>query len=135
MLLPLLLLSQKPNAPSRLLLMAPPTTVQVFVGSAFGVSAQAQLDMQTRVAHVKLSGLAIGGVIEEGDGWLNDNNAECGSVVLDPQLKATLARRFVTIQRASLDRSAKTVTVYALVPVFGTVEIVLEAAAASAEGT
>lgn len=134
MLLPLLLLSQKPNAPRRLLLMAPPTTVQVFVGSAFGVSAQAQLDMQTRVAHVKLSGLAIGGVIE-GDGWLNDNNAECGSVVLDPQLEATLARRFVTIQRASLDRSAKTVTVYALVPVFGTVEIVLEAAAASAEGT
>ena len=47
------------------------------------------------------------------------------AVVLQDEFAARLARRFVEISRASLDRHAKTVTVWASVPLLGEIEMVL----------
>lgn len=96
-----------------------------FAGSFYGVHADVTLNMNTRVAHVTLSGIPIGGTLE-GEGWLQSAGAESGPVVLQGDFSERLARRFVAITRASLDRNAKTVTVWASVPLLGEVEMVLD---------
>lgn len=99
-------------------------TIERFEGSFYGVSASVALNLNTRVAHVSLRGYPIAGTVE-GDGWLKEPEKERGAVVLEPTFEARLARRFVSIQWASLDREKHTVTVYASVPVIGSVELVL----------
>lgn len=100
-------------------------TVERFEGSFYGVTASVALNLNTRVAHVALSGYPIAGTVE-GDGWLKDPDKERGEVVLEPTFEARLARRFVRIQWASLDREKHTVTVHASVPVLGSCELVLQ---------
>ena len=80
--------------------------------------------MRTRVATVALRGAVLGGTVQ-GTGRLADIDAEQGGVVLDQTFEARLRRRFVTIQRAALDRAQMTVTVWARVPILGDVEMVL----------
>lgn len=99
-------------------------TVERFAGSFYGVSATVALNMNTRVAHVALSGYPIAGTVE-GEGWLKEPDKERGEVVLEPTFAARLARRFVTIKWASLDHQKHTVTVHASVPVIGSVVMVL----------
>jgi len=99
-------------------------TVERFEGSFYGVSAAVALNLNTRVAHVWLQGYPIAGTVE-GEGWLKEPDKERGAVVLEPTFEARLARRFVSIQWASLDREKHTVTVHASVPVIGSVEMVL----------
>jgi hypothetical protein len=99
-------------------------TVENFEGSFYGVSANVALNMNTRVAHVSLRGYPIAGTVE-GDGWLKDSDKERGNVVLEPTFAARLARRFVYIQWASLNREKHTVTVSVSVPVIGSCELVL----------
>jgi len=95
-----------------------------FEGSFYGVYASVALNTNTRVAHVTLSGIPLGGSLE-GEGWLKSAGTESGPVVLQEEFAARLARRFVEISRASLDRGAKTVTVWAIVPLLGEIEMVL----------
>ena len=57
---------------------------------------------------------------------INTLKKERGAVVLEPTFAARLARRFVYIQWASLNREKHTVTVSASVPVLGSVELVLQ---------
>jgi len=95
-----------------------------FEGSFYGVYARVALNMNTRVAHVTLSGIPLGGSLE-GEGWLKSAGTESGPVVLQEEFAARLARRYVEISRASLDRGAKTVTVWASVPLLGEIEMVL----------
>ena len=95
-----------------------------FEGSFYGVYARVALNMNTRVAHVELSGIPLGGSLE-GEGWLKSAGTESGPVVLQEEFAARLARRFVEISRASLDRRAGTVTVWASVPLLGEIEMVL----------
>ena len=95
-----------------------------FTGSFYGVYAHVALNMNTRVAHVTLSGIPIGGTLE-GEGWLQSAGAESGPVVLQGDFAERLGRRFVEISRASLNRQAKTVTVWASVPLLGEIEMVL----------
>lgn len=100
-------------------------TIERFEGSFYGVSASVALNMNTRVAHVSLRGYPIAGSVE-GEGWLKEPDKERGAVVLEPTFAARLARRFVYIQWASLNREKHTVTVSASVPVLGSVELVLQ---------
>ena len=95
-----------------------------FEGSFYGVYARVALNMNTRVAHVTLSGIPLGGSLE-GEGWLKSAGTESGTVVLQDEFAARLARRYVEISRASLDRHARTVTVWASVPLLGEIEMVL----------
>ena len=101
-----------------------PDPVETFAGSFYGVSAQVELNMRTRVAQVRLSGAPLGGRIS-GAGWLQDFHAEAGGVVLEPEFQRRLGRRFVRIHSARLDRREHTVTVNARVPVLGVIEMVL----------
>ena len=98
--------------------------VQNYTGGVFGVSAEVELNMRTRVAHVKLQGIPIGGTVE-GEGWLASPTAEAGGVVLEPSFEAALRRRRIRITRAALDRNANTVMVTASVPVLGEQRILL----------
>ena len=100
------------------------TDVQHYAGTFYGVGASVDLDMNTRIAMVRLSGAVLGGTLE-GRGWLRDSGAEQGGVVLDPAFEARLKRRFVRVDAAALDRLAKTVTVKAKVPIFGSISLVL----------
>jgi hypothetical protein len=100
-------------------------TVEHFAGALYGVSADVALNMNTRVAHVTLRGYPIAGTVE-GDGWLKEPDKERGEVVLEPTFAARLARRFVFIQWASLDREKHTVTVHVSVPLLGECELVLK---------
>ena len=52
-------------------------------------------------------------------------NAYAGAVVLDPDFRRRLERRFVRVLRAAYDPRASTVTVVVTVPVFGTTNLVL----------
>jgi len=99
-------------------------TIERFEGTIYGVSATVALNMNTRVAHVALRGYPLAGTVE-GDGWLKEPDKERGAVELEPTFAARLARRFVYIKWASLDREKHTVTVQAAVPILGSVEIVL----------
>ena len=102
-------------------------TVEHFAGTFYGVKADVALNMNTRVAHVALSGYPVAGRVE-GDGWLKDAGKERGEVMLEPDFAARLARRFVSIQWAALDRDRHTVTVHATVPIIGSLELVLHRA-------
>ena len=95
-----------------------------FEGRFYGVAARAELDMRTRIARIALRGVPLGGRIE-GSGSLTDPTAEAGVVVLDPAFEAALARRFVSIDRASLDRVQQTVSVRVRIPILGEVALVL----------
>lgn len=103
-------------------------TIEHFSGTFYGVSADVALNMNTRVAHVTLRGYPIAGTVE-GDGWLKEPDKERGEVVLEPTFAARLARRFVVIQWASLDRAKHVVTVYVSVPILGERALVLEGVA------
>jgi len=98
--------------------------IERFQGSFYGVHARVHLNMRTRVATVALRGAVLGGTVQ-GTGRLADVDAEQGGVVLEQTFEARLRRRFVTIQRAALDRAQMTVTVWARVPILGDVEMVL----------
>ncbi len=100
------------------------SSVQNYTGGVFGVSAEVELNLRTRVAHVKLKGVPIGGTVE-GEGWLASPTVEAGAVVLEPSFEAALRRRRIRIVRAALDRNANTVTVTASVPVIGEQRILL----------
>ena len=99
-------------------------TIERFEGMIYGVRATVALNMNTRVAHVALRGYPLAGTVE-GDGWLKEPDKERGAVELEPNFAARLARRFVFIKWASLDREKHTVTVEAAVPILGSVELVL----------
>ena len=98
--------------------------IERFAGSFYGVHARVHLNMRTRVATVALRGAVLGGTVQ-GTGKLADADAEAGGVVLERTFEMRLRRRFVTIQRAALDRARMTVTVWARVPILGEVEMVL----------
>ena len=98
--------------------------VESFSGRFYGVSAQVELNMRTRVAQVHLQGAPLGGQIS-GEGWLSDQGAEAGTVVLDKEFARRLRRRLVSIYSARLDRRARTVTVNVKIPVIGVIELVL----------
>ena len=101
--------------------------VQHFRGGLYGVSASVALNLGTRHAEISLRGAPLGGSIS-GSGWLKSEhaNAESGGVVLDPDFARLLSRRFISIQHASLDREANTVTVTVTVPIFGRNVLVLK---------
>lgn len=101
--------------------------VQHFRGGMYGVVASVALNLGTRHAEISLRGAPVGGTLS-GSGWLKAEHAEAysGGVVLDPDFAKQLARRFVSIQHASLDRQANTVTVTVTVPIFGHNVLVLK---------
>jgi len=91
---------------------------QRYRGTVYGVTANVALDMRTREAHVELRGAALGGVLA-GAGRLKNVDGEEGEVELEEEFEAMLARRMISIQAASLDRVANTVTVHVTVPFLG----------------
>ena len=95
-----------------------------FTGSFYGVSAVAQLSLTTRKAHITLRGVPLGGTVQ-GVGWLAEETAESGRVVIDEAFRAALARRFVSIESASLCRADETVTVNTRLPLLGACTLVL----------
>jgi hypothetical protein len=101
--------------------------VQHFRGGMYGVIASVALNLGTRHAEISLRGAPVGGTLT-GSGWLKAEHADAhsGGVVLDPDFERTLSRRFVSIQRASLDRESNTVTVTVTVPIFGQTVLVLK---------
>ena len=101
--------------------------VQHFRGGLYGVVASVALNLGTRHAEISLRGAPVGGTLS-GSGWLKAEHAEAysGGVVLDPDFERQLSRRFVSIEHASLDREANTVTVTVIVPVFGRNVMVLK---------
>ena len=99
--------------------------VEHFEGTFYGVTAQVDLNMRTRVADVSLNGVPLGGRIS-GTGWLSDPQAESGTVVLETEFAKRLHRRFVSIYSARLDRLRHMVVVKAKVPLLGVIELVLE---------
>ena len=101
--------------------------VQHFRGGMYGVVASVALNLGTRHAEISLRGAPVGGTLS-GSGWLKAEHAEAfsGDVVLDPDFAKQLARRFVSIQHASLDRETNTVTVTVTVPIFGHNVLVLK---------
>ena len=94
--------------------------VQHFRGGMYGVVASVALNLGTRHAEISLRGAPVGGTLS-GSGWLKAEHAEAysGGVVLDPDFERQLARRFVSIEYASLNRETNTVAVTVIVPVFG----------------
>tara|TARA_B110001454_G_scaffold213296_2_gene231231 strand:- start:993 stop:1472 length:480 start_codon:yes stop_codon:yes gene_type:complete len=93
-------------------------------GGMYGVTAMVTVDLQKQKAHVQLWGLPIGGRVE-GSGWLASNQA-AGAVELEEEFAAALARRFVSIGNARLDRAADTLTVVASLPLLGEQTLVLQ---------
>lgn len=104
--------------------MTPSHYIEHFSGTFYGVSAEIDLNMRTRVATITLRGAVLGGTVR-GTGWLKESGVESGGVVLDDELARRLRRRFVEIRHASLNREERTVTVYAKVPVIGAIKMVL----------
>ena len=101
-----------------------PDPVEVFAGRFYGVSATCALNMHTRLAVVSLRGAPLGGSVS-GTGWLSQEGAEAGPVVLDEEFAKRLRRRFVSVYSARLDRKAHTVTVHVKIPVIGSISLVL----------
>ena len=115
----------RPSAMGRVLMqMGIPDPVETFEGSFYGVSASVELNMRTRVAHVRLNGVPLGGRIS-GTGWLKDPESESGTVVLEPDFEKRLARRYVSIYSAHLCRKHHTVTVNVKIPILGIMSLVL----------
>jgi hypothetical protein len=115
----------RPSALGRILMqMGIPDPVETFEGRFYGVSAAVELNMRTRVAQVRLNGVPLGGRIS-GTGWLKDPESESGTVVLEPDFEARLARRYVSIYSAHLDREHHTVTVNVKMPILGIMSLVL----------
>ena len=126
-------LCSTPAAPARstrsvlervLMYVTPTDPIEHFSGTFYGVRTEVDLNMRTRIATVSLSGSVLGGSIS-GTGWLKKADAESGGVVLDATFERRLRRRFVEIRHAALNRKERTVTVYAKVPVIGTIKMVL----------
>lgn len=108
-------------------LATPVDEVQHFRGGMYGVSASVALNIKSRHAVVSLRGAPVGGSLT-GTGWLAVEQAHSlsGAVVLDPDFQKLLARRFVSIQHASLDRATNQVSVTVTVPIFGQTVLVLQ---------
>ena len=70
------------------------TATPRFSGGLFGVRADVQLDLTTRLAHVRLRGAPLGGRLE-GTAYFDNE----GAIVIDHALKASLRRRAVHVQR------------------------------------
>ena len=102
-----------------------PAPVEHFEGTFYGVRAKLDLNMRTRIAMVHIKGAPVGGSVS-GTGWLKANEAESGPVVLEPEFKKRLARRFVSVHSARLDRKLHTVTVSLKVPVLGRIDLTLK---------
>ena len=60
-----------------LMQMGLPDPVETFEGRYYGVSATVELNMRTRVAHVRLNGVPLGGGIS-GTGWLKGSGVRVG---------------------------------------------------------
>lgn len=103
---------------------------QHFRGSMYGVTATVALELASREAHVELRGLPLGGRIA-GIGWLKNIDGEAGEVELEEEFAAALAWRMISIQAASLDRHANTVTVHVTVPLLGAQQLSLKRANSS----
>ena len=101
--------------------------VQHFRGGLYGVVASVAINLGTRHAEISLRGAPVGGTLS-GSGWLKAEHAESysGGVVLDPDFERQLARRFVSIEYASLNRETNTVAVTVIVPIFGRNVLVLK---------
>ena len=97
---------------------------RAFVGSMYGVSARVEIDMNTRVAQVRLNGMPVGGFVE-GRGWFASRTAEEGPVELEDSFAAALRRRRISIVRAALDRARNTITVVTKVPIIGEATLTL----------
>ena len=114
-----------PSTMTRILTqMGIPDPVETFEGSFYGVSAVVELNMRTRIAQVRLNGVPLGGRVS-GTGWLQNAELESGTVVLEPSFEARLARRYVSIYSAHLDRKGHTVTVNVKIPILGILSLVL----------
>ena len=101
-----------------------PAPMKHFEGAFYGVTVEVDLNMRTRVAKVELNGAPLGGRIS-GTGWLENPEAESGTVVLEAGFAKRLRRRFVGIHSAHLDRARNRMTVNVKVPILGAVELVL----------
>ena len=97
---------------------------RTFVGSLYGVSARVEIDVRTRVAHVRLRGVPVAGTVE-GKGWFSSPTAEQGPVELDADFAAALRRRRISIVRAALDRDLDLITVVTRVPFIGEATLTL----------
>ena len=98
---------------------------QNYTGSLYGVTAKVVLNLKRRQAHVRLHGIAVGGRIQGVGRLVGHVDAEEGGVELEEEFEQALARRFVTIQGAKLDRPNNRVLVEAVIPFFGQQTIVL----------
>ena len=99
--------------------------VQHYRGGLYVVTATVALHPKTRLAEISLSGIVLGGTLT-GTGTLDHPDDEAGGVVLDEQLQESLSRRFISIQRAELNRTDNTVTVEATVPLLGKITIFMK---------
>ena len=82
-----------------------------FRGARHGVTADVDLNLDTRLATVRLSGLPLGGTID-GTATLRD----AGDPVLDDALARALARRGVRIEAVDMDPGLRTCRVVAMLP-------------------
>lgn len=82
-----------------------------FTGSRFGVRADVDVDLATRVASVRLSGLPLGGVVS-GTATLND----AGDPVMDQSLRSALERRGVRVEAVDMDPGLRSCRIVALLP-------------------
>jgi len=98
-------------------------TIESFAGGLLGVSARVDLDVASKRAHIRLSGLPLGGTLE-GDAEFSDG--EGSQVVIHEPLRGSLRRRFVRISSAEFNRKTDTVSVVVKLPLLlGTQRIVL----------
>ena len=82
-----------------------------YSGRRFGVSANVDLDMFSKIATVTLSGIPIGGSIN-GTATLD----ESGNPVLDDKLRDALARRGVSVDTVDMDSGSTSCRVVARLP-------------------
>lgn len=98
-------------------LLGPPS--EVYAGSLLGVSARVVLNEGDQLAHVRLQGLVLGGVVE-GVGWFDPGD---GSLRVQPSIERVMSRRACKILAAS--RADETLTIRLQLPVFGRRAMVL----------
>ena len=106
------------------LIISPHAELRRFSGAKYGVTAMCDLDLQSRVANVRLTGVPLGGTIS-GSGRLTDPTATQGTVVLERDFESKLARRFVKVKTAAYDAANGLMSVTVVVPIVGTTTIVL----------
>ena len=99
-------------------------TIERFEGRLYGVCVEIELNTQSSIATVFISDVPLGGRLC-GTGWLKETGRDAGAVVLEAEFEKRLRRRFVTIRSAVLDRIHHTISVQAVLPALGAVELTL----------